>query len=344
MDLRYRIIGILFACLVSIAKADEEFNAQNYLQQALTIIQQNALHAEKVNWPQVTQQAFKMTEGASTPAAIYPVIRYVLEQLNDRHSWLKEPVERAVTSNSHQVKEAKRPSGRLIANHVAYIVVPGFGGTNREAQEYAQRLSGLVLRLQRKNPVGWVIDLRQNTGGSMWPMLAGLSTLFDQEILGGIDFNNGQTLQWGVRAGESFLGNETQLKAILPKAESPLKNKPFIAILMGPDTASSGEAIIISFKNQPNTKFFGEPTYGVSTNNSAYPLPDGAILYLTNGVFFDRTGQRNGGKIEPDIKVSAAIIPKSDLALDAALAWMLEELDVVVAQSEKGKEETDGKP
>src|SRR5206468_4322951 len=57
-------------------------------------------------------------------------------------------------------------------------------------------------------------------------------------------------------------------------------------------TASSGEAITISFRGRPGARSFGAPTAGLSTGNEEYALPDGSMLFLTTSIEADRIGHR----------------------------------------------------
>ena len=56
---------------------------------------------------------------------------------------------------------------------------------------------------------------------------------------------------------------------------------PPVDVLTGPRTASAGEAVAIAFRGRPDTRSFGEPTFGVPTANAPYLLSDGALVVLT---------------------------------------------------------------
>ena len=55
------------------------------------------------------------------------------------------------------------------------------------------------------------------------------------------------------------------------------------------------------FKKFPNTSFFGEDSYGSTTGNSLYDMNDGAKLVLTTSIFTDRTKEKYGKKIKPNV-------------------------------------------
>src|SRR5438094_6222254 len=101
---------------------------------------------------------------------------------------------------------------------------------------------------------------------------------------------------------------------------------PPVAVMLGPNTASSGEAIAIAFHGRPLTRSFGLPTAGVPTANQQYPLSDGAAINLTVAVDEDRNGNIFWpNPVPPDEFHSfTAIDPTNaaDLAAAAAIKWL----------------------
>jgi C-terminal processing protease CtpA/Prc len=98
-----------------------------------------------------------------------------------------------------------------------------------------------------------------------------------------------------------------------------LQHRPApIAVLTGPSTISSGELIVVSFRGQAQTRSFGQPTAGCSTCNQGYELSDGAEIMLTVAVYVDRTGQRYGAAILPDMFVTG----EREALCAAASAWL----------------------
>jgi C-terminal processing protease CtpA/Prc len=107
-----------------------------------------------------------------------------------------------------------------------------------------------------------------------------------------------------------------------PATLAPLESAN-VAVLYGPRTASSGEAVAISLIGRPRTRSFGLPTAGLSTSNSVMVLPDGAMILLTTEVEADRTGKRYGEKLTPDEMIPApASGATDDPQVDRAVAWL----------------------
>ena len=105
-----------------------------------------------------------------------------------------------------------------------------------------------------------------------------------------------------------------------------LPSLPPVAILMDGGTASSGEATVISFLGRPHTRTFGAHTTGLTTANSGFPLPDGAMLFLSTSVEEDRIHHMYLDGIEPDVAIpqpSAQPAEADDIALQTAEQWLL---------------------
>jgi C-terminal processing protease CtpA/Prc len=49
---------------------------------------------------------------------------------------------------------------------------------------------------------------------------------------------------------------------------------------------------------------YGTATYGFSTGNESFQLPDGARLLITGARFADRTGTIYDGPVPPDVPVA----------------------------------------
>jgi C-terminal processing protease CtpA/Prc len=176
------------------------------------------------------------------------------------------------------------PEVRLAGDGVGYVKVPGYQGWEPSSlRTYAERFHQLLVGVHEAAVCGWIVDLRQDVGGNMWPMLAGL---------------------------KPFLGD-----AALGTFESPSGSSP-------PWRAGSGEAVTIAFRGRPRTRSFGLPTAGLSTSNGTFPLPDGAAIFLTTAVEADRTGRRFGDKIEPDQRVDNEPVQAGDTAIEAATQWL----------------------
>jgi hypothetical protein len=104
--------------------------ADDYLANALEIMEGNALHRDNIKWATVRAEASRGAIGASSPAETYDAIRWALSQLKDDHSFFAPPDRgSAAITSGHYNSEATMPTGHLRADRIAYIRVPAFRGS-----------------------------------------------------------------------------------------------------------------------------------------------------------------------------------------------------------------------
>ena len=127
---------------------------------------------------------------------------------------------------------------------------------------------GPVLELQRKGAVNWIIDLRYDGGGDMFPMVEGLATVMVTASSGDLRPYGDQSGVWKVMNGDFFYDDYS---VALPNGQVP-GALPKVAVLTSMYTVSSGEVVAVVFKGRESTRFFGEPTGGLTTANNWSPL------------------------------------------------------------------------
>lgn len=295
-------------------------NASNYLQQALTMIQENSLHRATIDWESVIAATWQRADGAQEPADTYPAIEFALQQIKDGHSFFRPPTIAQSIQTGSEDSRNRPPTGQLLESNIAYLHVPDFTGSMEAAMVYARTLQQLIGELDARAPIGWMVDLTDNSGGNMVPMLIGLGPLFDREEIGAFVDANGERLPWRYVADAGVHGDGIILTMDAPVVHLQHKPTP-IAILLGPSTISSGEIVAIAFRGQSYTCSFGQPTCGLSTANQDFILSDGAEILLTVAVCADRTGRVYGGSINPDVVVKGS----STLLHAVASEWIWNE-------------------
>ncbi|MBL8990978.1 MAG: S41 family peptidase, partial [Phycisphaerae bacterium] len=221
------------------------------------------------------------------------------------------------------------PEGNLLDGRVAYLLIPGCpNGDADQLRRWARALNDRVHTLGRQNPVGWIIDLRLNGGGNVWPMLLGLrgilldgvcmTSLESASVTSrfGVSATHGAWIDWGS-------GPQTQLDwAADPPAESTVPGRGTVAVLLGPWTMSSGEALAIALRSA-GARTFGEPTAGLTTVTNMFPLSDGSTLILPVSRMGDAGGRPVHGRLTPDQLERFGDWPTpDDEAARAAAAWV----------------------
>lgn len=214
------------------------------------------------------------------------------------------------------------PTGRRLEGGIGYLELPGLA-SGPKAAGYDDTLHELLDRIDDGTLRGCIVDLRRNTGGSLWPMLAGIGPLAGNGQLGAFASSK-SSADWTY---DAELGAAKSATYELAKVEKPhpLRADVPVAVLTGPLTAGAGEAIVVAFAGRAHTRRFGEGTCGVPTSNTQVPLADGALLVLTVTVHADRTGARHDDVIAPDEVVATdweRFATADDPVVLAACRWL----------------------
>jgi carboxyl-terminal processing protease len=286
--------------------------ARTELEAAIKIVEKNALHASLIDWNVEPSRLNARIGKDDWSQDTYSLIRELLTSLRDHHSHLLSPAEADATRSSTTVISV--PNVEQRSDGVGYIALRGFNNSERHnVDAYEESALTGISRVAGDVRAGWIIDLRNDTGGNMWPMLVALGPFLGSGPLGYFKGSFGMSEPWKVHAETGHL------KALVDFTEVP------VAVLIGPHTASAGEAVAIAFHGRPNTRFFGTPTAGVPTGNMIFNLPDGAEIALTTSVELDRFQKEYDGPIQPDVVVApqSSSTTSTDNELAAAQKWLL---------------------
>lgn len=285
-------------------------SAVDVMESALGIVRNHALNADAIDWAVVPQKMREEARGARTPEDVYPAIRKLLAMLGDHHSFLIDA--RTAQQWERTATPKTAPVVKLLPDGIGYVSMPGLTGRgDGQAKQFTRLIDGEIRAIVASATAGWIVDLRDDTGGNMWPMLAALKSMLGDGSVGGFRGRDGQLQKWAIEPGDKSI-NLTGSK---------------VAVLLGPKTSSSGEAVAVAFHGRPLTRSFGQPTDGRSTANGSFKLPDGSQILLTTAVDVDRNGVAFGGVMQPDEPTPPAADGR-DPAIEAAAAWLHHEAGV----------------
>lgn len=220
-----------------------------------------------------------------------------------RRAGRTEPLHPALTP---RVVPFNRPATvRRLGDVLGYIDVPGVVGGG---DSFDRDAVAAIRDVDTIATCGWIVDLRRNVGGNMWPMLHALRPILGE--------GNPFTYRYGRG----------------PFSQTPVYSlkqpRPAIAVLTSRLTVSSGELVTVAFRGPSTTRTFGEATGGLSTSNMTIPLVDGAMLVVTVSRAVDRVGRVYDGPLQPDQPIGidwTRVGSEDDPVLRVAARWLREQ-------------------
>jgi carboxyl-terminal processing protease len=309
------------ACQESTAPPPPEISleARVHLEEMIDSMQAHALHRLTIDWRGFREDVFAAASGAQAIPATYSAILRALVLLQDRgHS-------RYISSGGGTISVPYEATGRrcvasfasrpALPPGIAYVRVGSFSGP--ETVAFAESIQDTIRAADQEGLVGWIVDLRGNGGGNMWPMLAGLGPILGEGTAGYFVSPTGDRLSWGYSDGMSVNHDRPVVRVGEPYLlRVPM---PRVAVLFDGRTASSGEAIVLAFRGRPDSRSFGAQTCGLATAVAGWRLSNGAILALTVAWMADRHGTTFPLEIDPD-----EVLPEGQ-EVARAIEWLTSE-------------------
>jgi carboxyl-terminal processing protease len=312
---------VCFSLLLAGCSESSDPDVTGYVTEALDFIEENALHVDSIDWDSVRRDTFDTTSHAASLGEVYDDLARAVAQAGGKHSLFLSPGHARVMANPDL---APSPKAAIAADGVVRLIVPAFhSGREADLKHYiAAGLRGIA-DSEPAARCGWIIDLRGNTGGNMWPMLAVVSAFFPSgATVGGFQDRRGKTSEVTVEPGRALLdgkvlatGDDDGVPAL---AAAP------VAILQDRWTGSSGEIVGAAFDDRARTSSFGVPSAGYLSGNITREMPDGALIVLTHAHVLDAAGEvLSAGPIIPDVMVQEG----SGDPLEMASGWLGSQCD-----------------
>lgn len=210
-----------------------------------------------------------------------------------------------------------RSIGYLRLNALGMNPNDGEAVNRKKARDYIDGLLQSIKEQDHDDLQAWIIDLRFNHGGNMWPMLIALTPFLEAGDLG--YFVSGDTKNsWSVKEGVIHFGPYAQNSQYdYGVVDYQLKsNRAKIAVLIGDQTSSSGEATAITLKSIKRAAFIGNRTSGYATANQMIPLGEDEYLILTTSLMADHQEKTYPVGIEPDVEACG-----QEELLEALTSW-----------------------
>ena len=216
-----------------------------------------------------------------------------------------------------EVNKFQTVTGRVEAGNIGYLRIAGFEGATQAA------LAGAVQDVRRRTGnklIGFIIDLRNNPGGSFDAAVAAADSFIDQ---GDIVVVKGR--------------KPASVKRISATPGDLARGLPLVVLVNG-GTAREAELVAGALQDNRRGVLLGTQTFGDGSIESVIPLPGNGAIRLTTSRFMTPTGRQIQGKgLNPDLVVIALKLEKlghGDRRREADLRGALKNTDPIGPGSE----------
>lgn len=288
-----------------------------YFHEAVGFLKTTAIYTPTGGWSATLARADEMAANQSSDAGVHAAIDEIVAKLvtaGDGHaSFASASARQQLIARGEQ---GAVPAVRRLAASVGYISLPEITAawSSPLSRKYiATALEAIKAIDAHGAPCGWIVDLRSDTGGTMLPMLVSLSQLLPSGRILGFKPRNKPIVWQRYGAGRLVQGAQSyRVPEWLAATKAP------VAVLIGPNTASAGEATAIAFVGRQLTRSFGQQTMGLANAPKVLRLPDGWVLQVSAASDVARTGRVYGGAVAPDQTTAPGFGP----AMRAARTWL----------------------
>ncbi|GAB3512851.1 hypothetical protein GCM10027341_54110 [Spirosoma knui] len=312
------LVIAFWTCSTKEATPEPAEPVKNFFTRLVDIVENNSINRKKINWVDYKTKVWAKVGGAKTVPETEAAMTLALGLLKDNHSTIVVDNKRALYGGIGCTQAPAPIPFSFNRPDIGYVEVKGFNSSGQEAVNFAQAIQNDIARQDNARMAGWIVDLRRNTGGNMYPMIAGLGPLIGEGICGYFyDVDDKQIASFAYKNGGALIGQSNAVQ--IEKPYQLINSNVKVAVLISGTTASSGEATAIAFMGRSNTRFIGTASCGLTTGNTGYDLPFyGYKLNLFTSNMGDRTGKIYGKEITPDEVVAY------DEAVDRAVKWIMQ--------------------
>lgn len=299
----YLLLLVLALSAVSCTLFINQNTPKGYVRYAVSLLDRDGLYADGAEWEGKRTEVLKAARSIASLDEAHDLIQEAAEVAGGKHSFLMEPV-RDTASYPERVPEVEMLEGGIV-----HALLPGHTGVKVSDSLYIHTVFDYLQ--EHLDARGVIVDLRNNTGGNMYPMITSVSPLLPDGIV----------LQFKSRKKTTPipLGYVTESYQIAPESIRKFPASTPVAVLTDDRTGSSGEATLICFLGLDNVKTFGGPTAGYPSGNVTHTLADGYLFAITRSAEIARTGEVFcEDPINPDVI--------TETPLEDAVAW-IESLD-----------------
>lgn len=287
---RHLVALSALAAVLTGCAAQPSPEAQAYAEHAIALMD-DGLFATGDGWSDAKQRAEARIAAADDISETYDTLRSLARLAGGAHSVFLDPDEAAASET--RADELETPTVAA-SDGIGTLTLPAFNSGDDDLVR-AYRDAALTPLDSADVDCGWIVDLRGNVGGNMFPMLAAVAPLLPDGPAVLLREPEGGEEVTAVVDGDLILPGGDVLAS-----GTAYRWRGSVAVLTDAGTASAAEAVRVGFAGRAETRVFGVRTAGVPTGNVTHELDDGAMLVLTTSRMVDRDGRVYDSRIAPD--------------------------------------------
>jgi C-terminal processing protease CtpA/Prc len=286
--------------------------AQKLSGEIVSCIKKNSIFSDSLNFETIQKDFEQQLDSFDTYNKVGSYYTQQLRKAGDRHSF--HVMKNVLDNFSAKQKENLGFTYKLLDGDIGYLSIPGFYSTdNTVRNDFVNQVNAAIREMDSHSTIkGWIVDLRNDNGGDMWPMVSGLQPLIGNEVPGYFaNANQKKPAEWKISSAFYGIKEPYHLKNANSK----------IAVLYSKQTGSSGEMTAICFVGKPNSRSFGNATAGLTSGNRVFSLSGDNIFVLSSSYAMDRNKKIYTGSIIPDVLIEKT---DNDNVLQQAVNWVRE--------------------
>ncbi len=211
------IFGIVLLLYTSsFSQTFKNDSIKSFVDTSIELIRSNVVDTSKIK--SIESNLYNRAKDLNSVSDLAPLYSEVFEILNDHHGGLKYKDKTygwnkpSVSANAYlkgKLKTEKAVVSQVINKTIAYIRIPG--NDNFSFKKVDSIANDIITHINKINSAkinGWIIDLRVNTGGNMYPILLGLKEFIGSEniVFGGFRNSKGESSgKWEIRDGKMLI-------------------------------------------------------------------------------------------------------------------------------------------
>lgn len=188
--------------------------------QAITIIQRDYYRRNEIDWSELDNIVKERLNNLSSCDEGSDILSWYFGRLNEKHSFIMPAPKASEYTGKPLIipatNEVVKPSLRslmgtlryeVLPDKTGYLTLPWLSSTDPEVcTRYIDSVHSVIATLDQQGVQKWIIDLRTNTGGNCWPMLAGIGPLLGEGVCGYFVFPDSRK-PWVYKNGAAYHGN-----------------------------------------------------------------------------------------------------------------------------------------